>query len=232
MDPHSISVALVEDNGELRGHLASIINGAEGFRVEGSYPTAEEAIRLLPSHPADVALIDIQLPKLSGVDCVRRLRAILPSLQALMFTVYEDSDKIFAALEAGACGYLLKRTPPDEMLNAIREVHQGGSPMSGFIARKVVQSFRKMAAQSASSLAKLSAREEEILSFVAKGFHNKEIGVELHISTETVRVHLRNIYEKLHVNSRSEAVVKFLTPADRSVPASPAASSRSEGSSA
>jgi DNA-binding NarL/FixJ family response regulator len=205
----SISIAIVEDNAEIRENLSRLIDASIGFRCVGTYASGEDALRRIPHELPDVVLMDIHLPRMSGIECVRQLKGDLPKLQIVMLTVYEDSDKVFAALEAGASGYLLKRTPPEKLLESIREVHQGGAPMSSYIARKVVQSFHRRAAASPER-AKLSPREEETLHLVAKGYHNKEIAERLNISIETVRVHLRNIYEKLHVGSRSEAVVKFL----------------------
>ncbi|MBI3191043.1 MAG: response regulator transcription factor, partial [Pedosphaera parvula] len=151
----------------------------------------------------------INLPNMSGIDCVRKLKEIMPSVQILMLTMYEDSDQIFNSLTAGASGYLLKRTPPAKILDAIKEVRNGASPMSGKIARIVVQYFHKVTA-AAPDKEKLSKREEEILELLAKGYRYKEIADSLSISFDTVRSHLRNIYEKLHVSSRTEAVVKYL----------------------
>lgn len=205
----SINVAIVEDDAGIRENLSRLIGGTAGYSCSGMYGSGQEALRQIARQPPDVVLMDINMPRMSGVECVRRLKAILPKLQVVMLTVYENSDVVFSALEAGASGYLLKRTPPEKLLEAIQEVHAGGAPMSSYIARKVVQSFRQRA-QSSPEVAELSPREDEILALVARGYHNKEIADQLKISTETVRVHLRNIYEKLHVNSRSEAVVKFM----------------------
>jgi len=206
----AISVTIVEDDALVRENLVQLVEGAAGFRCAGACADSEQALQDIPRQAPDVVLMDINLPGISGVECVRRLKKLLPQLQVMMLTVYEDSDKVFAALEAGAGGYLLKRTPSDELLEAVRELHQGGAPMSSYIARKVVQSFQQRA-PSAPEAARLSPREEELLRHVASGYHNKEIADQLNISVETVRVHLRNIYEKLHVNSRSQAVVRFLT---------------------
>jgi len=205
----SISVSIVEDDAGIRESLTQLIGESSGFACRGAHSSAEEALRAISQNPPDVVLMDINLPRLSGIECVRRLKSALPKLQIVMLTVYEDSDRVFEALEAGAGGYLLKRTPSDQILAAITEVHKGGAPMSSCIARKVVQSFQKRR-RTSPELDQLTPREEEILHQVAKGYHNKEIGDRLQISTETVRVHLKNIYEKLHVGSRSEAVAKFL----------------------
>jgi len=153
--------------------------------------------------------MDVHLPSMSGVDCTRKLKALCPSVQVLMLTVYEDNDRIFGALQAGASGYLLKRADPADILHAIQEVKQGGAPMSSQIARRVVQSFRSEP-RDAAKVDKLSAREEEILEHLSKGYSTKEIAVRLSVSTNTVRTHLQHIYDKLHVRSRTEAVVKFL----------------------
>lgn len=205
----SIRVAIVEDDASIRENLSRLIDEAPGFRCDALYANAEQALHSIPRDPPDVVLMDLNLPGVSGIECVRRLKKLLPRLQIMVITVYQDSDKVFAALEAGAGGYLLKRTLPDKLLEAIRDMHEGGAPMSSYIARKVVQSFQKSTAHVA-GLDTLSPREEEILHLMASGYHNKEIATQLRVSPETVRVHLRHIYEKLHVNSRSQAVVKLL----------------------
>lgn len=203
-----IKVSIVEDNAELRGTLSSVINRSDGFKCVGQYGSAEEALENIPKNVPDVVLMDINLPGMSGVECVARLKKLCPNTQIVMLTVYEDTDNIFNALKAGATGYLLKRTTKDELLEAIRDVYRGGSPMTTHIARKVVQSFQKM--DIASSTESLSAREQEVLECLAKGFLYKEIADKLGISYETVRTHIRRIYEKLQVRSRTEAVAKFL----------------------
>jgi DNA-binding NarL/FixJ family response regulator len=204
-----IAVSIVEDDAGIRENLRKLIDGAEGFTVRGVYASGEEALKGIPRDPPDVALMDLNLPSISGVECIRKLKIALPKLNVVVFTVFEDNEKLFSALKAGACGYLIKRTPPEKVLSGIRDVFEGGSAMSSFIARKVVQSFYETESSNP-ELARLSAREEETLKLAAKGFHNKDIATELKISTETVRVHLRNIYEKLQVSSRSQAVVKYL----------------------
>jgi DNA-binding NarL/FixJ family response regulator len=193
----------------LRGTLARVIERAEGFRCLNQYASAEEALKGLPQNPPQVVLMDINLPGMNGVECVRRLKQALPSVQVMMLTVYEDTENIFKALAAGAAGYMLKRTPQAELLEAIREVNRGGSPMTTHIARKVVLSFQQTAA-SAAATENLSPREQEVLDCLAQGFLYKEIAEKLGISYETVHTYIRRIYEKLQVRTRTEAVAKFL----------------------
>ncbi len=204
-----ITVSIVEDNEQLRGTLARVINRAEGFRCVSHYGTAEAALESLPKDQAEVVLMDINLPGINGVECVRRLRQIIPGLQVVMLTVYEDTENIFNALAAGAAGYLLKRTKSVELLEAIREVHRGGSPMTTHIARKVTQSFHR-AGPSPQPTENLSEREQEVLDCLSQGFLYKEIAEKLGISYETVHTYIRRIYEKLQVRTRTEAVAKFL----------------------
>lgn len=204
-----ITVSIVEDSEQVRTTLARLIGRAEGFRCASQYSNAEAALEGLPQDRPDVVLMDINLPGMNGVECVRRLKAAVPSLQMLMLTVYEDTENIFAALAAGASGYLLKRTPRAELLEAIREVHRGGSPMTTHIARKVVQSFQRTGV-SPQPTENLSPREQEVLDFLARGFLYKEIAENLGISYETVHTYIRRIYEKLQVRTRTEAVAKFL----------------------
>jgi DNA-binding NarL/FixJ family response regulator len=204
-----IKVAIVEDNEKIREGLAILIDGSEGFHCSETYGTAEEALRNLPKYHPDVVLMDIQLPRMSGIDCVQRLKEDQPDIQFMMLTAYDDDEKVFKSILAGATGYILKRTPPAELLEAIREVHEGGSPMSDQIARKVVQAFREMG-KSSKETENLSERELEILSYLAKGYHDKEIADKFFLSVKTVHTHLRNIYKKLHVRSRTEAVLKYL----------------------
>lgn len=205
----SIGVSIVEDNEQLRGTLARVIGRAEGFRHVSHYGDAESALGGLPKDRPDVVLMDINLPGMNGVECVRRLKAAAPAIQAVMLTVYEDTDNIFKALAAGAAGYLLKRTKSAELLEAIREVHRGGSPMTTHIARKVTQSFQR-AGPSAQPTENLSEREQEVLDCLSQGFLYKEIAEKLGISYETVHTYIRRIYEKLQVRTRTEAVAKFL----------------------
>jgi DNA-binding NarL/FixJ family response regulator len=203
-----ISVSIVEDNEKLRGTLARVLNRAEGFRCASQHANAEDALKELPSVNPNVVLMDINLPGINGVECVRQLKKILPELQVMMLTVYEDTENIFDALAAGATGYMLKRTTGKELLEAIQEVRRGGSPMTAHIARKVVQSFQKSTpAQPAENL---SDREQQVLDLLSQGLMYKEIADKLSISYETVHTYIRRIYEKLQVRTRTEAVAKFL----------------------
>jgi DNA-binding NarL/FixJ family response regulator len=177
----------------------------------GAYRTGEEAIERLPAQAPDVVLMDINLPKMNGIECVRHLKGLIPTAQILMLTVYEDSDKIFNSLVAGASGYLLKRTPQAEILDAIADVHRGNSPMTGHIARKVVQYFNQRGDLGA-DMEKLSNREREVLDHLARGIPYKEIASALSVSIDTIRAHIKGIYGKLHVHSRGEAVAKYLRP--------------------
>jgi DNA-binding NarL/FixJ family response regulator len=202
----SISVAIIEDDVRLQQQLTELVNSSDRFTCAGAYTSAEEALREIPRRPADVALMDINLPGMSGVECTYRLKKLSPATQVMILTAYTDNEKIFKALAMGAGGYLLKRTPPDQILSAIADIHQGGAPMSGYIARKVVQSF---ALRTGPNTPVLSPREEEVLALVAKGYVNKEIAASLGLGVETIRGHLKSIYNKLHVRSRTEAAMKF-----------------------
>jgi len=204
-----ISVSIVEDNDKLRGTLARVLNRAEGFHCASQYGSAEDALKDLPQVRPDVVLMDINLPGMNGVECVRQLKTLLPELQVMMLTVYEDTENIFNALAAGASGYLLKRTTSKELLEAIHDVRRGGSPMTMHIARKVVQSFQRSAA-SAQATESLSEREQQVLDLLSQGLIYKEIADKLSISYETVHTYIRRIYEKLQVRTRTEAVAKFL----------------------
>jgi len=204
-----ITISLVEDNHQLRGTLARLLDGAEGFRCVSQYASAEDALAGLPKDKPDIVLVDINLPGMNGVECVRRLKQIAPEIAAVMLTAYEDTENIFNALAAGATGYLLKRAPRAELLDAIREVRRGGSPMTTHIARKVVQSFQKQSLAAPTGDA-LSAREQEVLDHLSQGFLYKEIADKMGISYETVHTYIRRIYEKLQVRTRTEAVAKFL----------------------
>ncbi|HEY5298384.1 MAG TPA: response regulator transcription factor [Verrucomicrobiae bacterium] len=204
-----VTVSIVEDNDKLRETLARVLNRAEGFRCVSQYANAEDALKDLPQIKPDVVLMDINLPGINGVKCVQQLKKILPQIQVMMLTVYEDTENIFNALAAGANGYMLKRTSSRELLEAIQEVHRGGSPMTMHIARKVVQSFQQTAA-TASATENLSEREQQVLDLLSKGLMYKEIADKLAISYETVHTYIRRIYEKLQVRTRTEAVAKFL----------------------
>ena len=201
-------VAIVEDNKTTREGLEEIINLTSGFQCVCTYSTAEDALRDLPERRPDVVLMDIQLPSMSGVECVARLKELLPATHVIMVTVYEDPDRIFRALRAGASGYLLKRSAPEQVINAIRDAQQGGAPMSGEIARKVVAYFRDQETTNA-EVERLSAREREVLELVVHGLTNKEIADRLKITAEAIRWHLKHIYTKLRVHSRTEAALKF-----------------------
>ena len=211
-----IAISIVEDNDKLRGTLAKVIGRAEGFRFVSDYSNAEDALAGLPKAKPDVVLMDINLPGMNGVECVRKLKPLLPQVQVMMLTVYEDTESIFNALAAGASGYLLKRTPTKELIDAIREMNRGGSPMTTNIARLVVQSFQKPVAAPATggaptgNLAELSEREQQVLDLLVQGLIYKEIADKLNIGYETVHTYIRRIYEKLQVRTRTEAVAKFL----------------------
>jgi len=205
----AITVSIVEDNHQLRGTLARVIGRADGFQCLSHHPNAEEALKALPDVRPNVVLMDINLPGMNGVECVRQLKQVLPDTQIVMLTAYEDTENIFNSLAAGASGYLLKRTSSAELLTALREVNQGGSPMTAHIARKVVQSFQKTG-PSPQATENLSQREQEVLDCLAQGFLYKEIADKLGISHETVHTYIRRIYEKLQVRTRTEAVAKFL----------------------
>ena len=202
----AIAVSIVEDDAQTRKIFASWINGASGFRLAGDWGDAEKALGALPAKKPNVVLMDINLPGMSGVEAVKRLKPLLPDTQFVMLTVYEDADHIYNALAAGATGYLLKQTPRAELLGAVEDVHHGGSPMTSNIARKVVQSFKQTPAPSEQAL---SPREQEVLELLARGYLYKEIAERLNISGPTVNTYIRRMYEKLHVRSRAQAVAKF-----------------------
>ncbi|HEU5071637.1 MAG TPA: response regulator transcription factor [Verrucomicrobiae bacterium] len=204
-----IKVALVDDDEGIRTSLAALIRREPAFRLVGDYANAETAVKEIPQHRPDVVLMDINLPGMNGVECVRQLKGALPQVQFLMLTVYEDSDSLFNSLKAGASGYLLKRTASERLLDAIRDVHDGGSPMSPQLARRVVMFFNQPATTE-STMARLTAGEREFLDQLAKGYAYKEIADRMNISIDTVRSYVRTVYEKLHVHSRTEAVVKYL----------------------
>ncbi len=203
-----ITTAIIEDDEATRRMFAGWLNRAEGFQCVAEYPDAASALAGLPALQPQVILSDINLPGLSGTECVRRLKPLLPDSQFLMITVYEDADHIFSALAAGAAGYLLKRTAREALLTAIREVHDGGSPITASIARKVVQSFHRPATAAPDPTADLSPRENEVLQLLAGGYLYKEVADALQLSVPTVNTYVRRIYEKLNVRSRAQAVAK------------------------
>jgi DNA-binding NarL/FixJ family response regulator len=204
-----VKVAIVDDDEGIRTSLAALIRRAPALKLAGDYPDAETALKEIPRHPPDVVLMDINLPGIKGVECVRQLKSTLPKVQFLMLTVYEDSDSLFNSLKAGASGYLLKRTASARLLEAIRDVHGGGSPMTPQLARRVVQFFSKPA-EGELSASRLTPGEREFLDQLANGYAYKEIADRMKISIDTVRSYVRTVYEKLHVHSRTEAVVKYL----------------------
>lgn len=204
-----IQIAIVEDDAEIRATLSHWIRQSASCRLSKAFPHGELALAEIPELKPNVVLMDINLPGINGVECVRQLKAKMPEIQFIMLTVYEDSIRLFDSLAAGASGYLLKRTSKTELLSAIAEVNTGGSPMTPEIARRVVQFFRR-APEPASEMEKLSPREKDVLEQLSKGFRYKEIEDNLGISAGTLRTYIRNVYEKLHVHSRTEAVVKYL----------------------
>ena len=206
-----ITVAIVEDDARIRRSLATMLGTAEDIECVGQFANAEDALRKIPALQPRVIFMDIHLPGMSGVDCVRELAAIEPKPQIVMLTSYDDSEAIFSSLSAGACGYLLKPIRTTQLLAAVRDVYSGGAPMSGQIARRVVEAFNKPAASPAapSATASLSEREAQILQLLSEGYLYKEIADKLGISYSTVRTHIERIYEKLHVQSRAQAVAKL-----------------------
>ena len=209
MTSRDITVAIVEDRAQTRDGLAILIDGTKGYRTVGTFATMEDALAKIVALAPDIALCDIELPGMSGIEGVRRMKSLLPDLQILMLTVFADNDHVFEAICAGASGYLLKDTPPARLVEAIRELHEGGAPMSPEIARKVVVMFSKVVPPKREEH-RLSARELEILKLLAEGHSYKTAAKALGLSLDTIRFHIRNIYEKLHVHSKSEAVVLAL----------------------
>jgi DNA-binding NarL/FixJ family response regulator len=205
----SIRVAIVEDDAGVQQALKTIVQKAPHLSLDGAYGSAEEAFQPMLANRPDVALVDINLPGKNGITLVSELKAGWPKLQVMMITVYEDTDQIFASLQAGASGYLLKRAEPEEIVRGIEQLHAGGAPMSAEVARKVVSFFQQRPRDQA-DLDQLTPRELEILTELSRGYRYKEIADHLKIGIETVRTHVHHIYEKLHVQSRTEAVVKFL----------------------
>jgi DNA-binding NarL/FixJ family response regulator len=202
-----LTVSIVEDQRDTRESLAALVSGTPGLSCRSTYPTGEAALIGIPKEKPDIALVDINLPGMSGIECVAKLKAQMPSLHVLMLTTYEESELIFNSLRAGASGYLLKNMPPEELLEALELVNAGGAPMSMQIARKVVEHFHT--APPSPNVQNLTPREREILELLARGSMYKEISAQLGISLPTVRTHLRHIYEKLHVQTRTEAAAKF-----------------------
>jgi DNA-binding NarL/FixJ family response regulator len=203
-------IAIVEDNRVIRESLMEFVKADAECECVCFCATAEEALKEIPRRQVDIVLMDIQLPDISGIECTARLKQLMPAVQIIMVTVYEDTERIFKALRAGACGYLLKRCSPEELVSAIREVRQGGAPMSREIARKVILSFQEPVT-AAAEVEGLSPREREILELLAEGFPNKQIAARVGLTDGTVRWHLRHVYHKLHVRSRTEAALKFLS---------------------
>jgi DNA-binding NarL/FixJ family response regulator len=202
-----ISIAIIEDDEDVRDSLKILVETTEGLECAGAFCDAESGLEFLTADPADIVLMDIHLPGMDGIECVRQLKSVHPEMHFIMCTVFQDDNSVFNALKAGATGYLLKNEDPDKIAEAIFELHSGGSPMTPQIARRVLESFNKPAVHDEIHL--LTKRETELLGFVSKGFRNKEIADKLFISTETVRKHINNIYQKLHVQSRMEAVNKI-----------------------
>jgi len=201
-----ISIAIVEDLEEVRDGIAKLIDLDPGFVVTEAFANAEEAILQLPNNPPDIVIMDINLPGMNGIECIRRIKDKCVGTQFMMFTVYENDEKVFEALKAGATGYLLKKTSPSAIVEALKDLHAGGSPMSSNIARKLVTAYQEQ--ESSSPLLVLSSRENEILALLAQGLLYKEIADKLNIVTGTVRQHIHKIYEKLHVQNRTEAINK------------------------
>lgn len=211
----SISVAVIEDTTALGKLVQRVVDAQQGIHCAGVWENAEDGLAAIEQSPPDVTLMDISLPGMNGIEATAKLKASHPHIEVIMLTVYDDHDKIFDALKAGASGYLLKNASPEELCRAIFDVRAGGAPMSADIARLVVQAFHRPPNNKACESFNLSKRETEIVQLVAKGLANKEIAADLTISVETVRVHLKHIYEKLHVRSRTEAAMKYRDALER-----------------
>jgi DNA-binding NarL/FixJ family response regulator len=205
----SINVCIVEDNQEIRSGLKMIINSSEELKCENDFSNAEEAIAFLTSSNCDVVLMDIDLPGMNGIEAITKLKVICPKTQFMMITVYEDDDMIFKSLEAGASGYLLKNSSVSQIAQAVIDLHQGGSPMSPGIARKVLNTFKESPKDHKPDYQNLTEREKEIVDHLSLGFRYKEIADQLNIGSATVRTHIQNIYQKLHVQSRTDALNKI-----------------------
>ena len=204
-----ITVSIVEDMDEIRARLKSIVEESAEFACMAVYNNAEDALKELPVSRPDIVLMDINLPGMTGIECIRKVKVLCPEILFMMFTIYEDSEQVFEALAAGASGYLLKKTPHDQITSALKELYDGGSPMSTQIARKVVAYFQKKDERQNAEENILSPREKDVLELLSKGYLYKEIADKLSISTGTVRQHIHKIYEKLHVQNRTEALNKF-----------------------
>ena len=205
----AITVAIVEDIGEIRETLHHFIDMDKELEVVGSFQTAEQACEELPVLQPNLVIMDISLPGMSGIQCIRQTKQLCPATQFMMFTVYEDDEKIFEALKAGATGYMLKKHGSQKIIESLKELYSGGSPMSADIARKIVDGFLEHTVSENEFSALLTARETEMLRLLARGLLYKEIAVQLRISPNTVRQHIHNVYEKLHVQNRTEALNKF-----------------------
>jgi len=206
MESDVIRVSIVEDEAGLRASLQRLLAMSPGFECAGAYGSAEAALKAFAIAAPTVVLMDVNLPRMNGVECTRQLKGICPEAHIIMLTVYDNPDQIFEALKAGASGYLVKQTPPDELLAAMQDVCRGGAPMTAQIARKVVQSFREQPAPD--ELSNLSAREREVLNRLAQGYLLKEIADQLDLKYDTVKTYVGRIYEKLHVHSRAQAMIK------------------------
>ena len=215
-----ITVCLVDDADDVRESIGEFIARSPDFKCLGTFGSGEEALNAIPDLAPDVVLMDINLPGMSGSQCIRKLKDKMPQVQAMMLTVYENIERIFEALSCGACGYLLKSTPPEELLEAIKDMKSGGSPMSSHIARKVVQAFHPTTSVMP-LIEQLSPREQQVLELLAEGFAYKQIAAKLELSIGSIRTYIRSMYEKLHVNSRTEAVVKYLNATGTKVHVAP-----------
>src|SRR6186713_2534370 len=202
-----VTISIVEDLDEVREALERLINQSENFSLVSGFSNAEQAEKKIPLEPPDIVIMDINLPGMSGIECISRIKEKCDGTQFMMFTIYEDDEKVFEALRAGAHGYLLKKTPKEKLLEALEELHNGGSPMSTNIARKVIEAFEKKD-QPPEELNTLTNKEKQILDLLAKGFLYKEIAIQVHSTRNTVKQHIHHIYEKLHVQNRTEALNK------------------------
>jgi DNA-binding NarL/FixJ family response regulator len=203
-----ITVSIVEDIPEVRESIERLIQGSDEFVLVSSYTNAESAIQDIPARQPHIVIMDINLPGINGIECIKKIKEDCPTTQFMMYTIFEDDEKVFDALASGAHGYLLKKTPRDKILNALKELHEGGAPMSTHIARKVIQSFEDNR-KNIQYNPLLTNKEKELLELLSKGFLYKEIADKLHITINTVKQHIHNIYEKLHVKNRTEAVNKL-----------------------